>query len=61
MQKNLYDSWITIPHVTHFDEADITILEQQRSDLNEISAQKITPLSFVVKAVSLAFREISNI
>ena len=55
--KNLYDSWITIPHVTHFDEADITILEQQRSDLNEISAQKITPLSFVVKAVSLALEK----
>ncbi len=55
--KNLYDSWATIPHVTHFDEADITVLEQQRSDLNKISAQKITPLSFVVKAVSLALEE----
>lgn len=55
--KNLYGSWANIPHVTHFDEADITVLEQQRSDLNEISAQKITPLSFVVKAVSLALEK----
>ena len=42
---NLYESWASIPHVTHFDEADITVLEQQRADLNKISAQKITPLS----------------
>ena len=54
---NLYESWASIPHVTHFDEADITVLEQQRADLNKISAQKITPLSFVVKAVSLALEE----
>lgn len=54
---NLYESWASIPHVTHFDEADITLLEQQRADLNKISAQKITPLSFVVKAVSLALEE----
>jgi len=54
---NLYESWASIPHVTHFDEADITLLESQRADLNKISAQKITPLSFVVKAVSLALEE----
>ena len=54
---NLYESWASIPHVTHFDEADITLLEQQRADLNKISAQKITPLSFVVKAVSMALEE----
>ncbi len=55
--NNLYDAWSSIPHVTHFDEADFTLLEEQRTELNRISAQKITPLAFIAKAVSMALEE----
>lgn len=52
--KNLTESWQTIPHVTHFDEADITILETQRFELNKISEQKISLLAYLAKAVAMA-------
>tara|TARA_Y100000748_G_scaffold152896_1_gene127874 strand:+ start:3504 stop:4703 length:1200 start_codon:yes stop_codon:yes gene_type:complete len=52
--KNLTQSWQSIPHVSHFEEADITKIEKQRKDLNEISAIKITPLAYIIKATSLA-------
>ncbi len=55
--KNLTQSWQSIPHVSHFEEADITKIEKQRKDLNEISAIKITPLAYIVKATSLALNE----
>lgn len=51
----LHRSWVTIPHVTHFDEADISGLEQFRKELN--SGRKddepaFSPLVFVTKAVA---------
>jgi len=55
--KNLTQSWQSIPHVSHFEEADITKIERQRVDLNKISAIKITPLSYIIKATSLALEE----
>ncbi len=55
--KNLTQSWQSIPHVSHFEEADITKIERQREDLNKISAIKITPLSYIIKATSLALEE----
>ena len=55
--KNLTQSWQSIPHVSHFEEADITKIEKQRKDLNEISAIKITPLAYIIKATSLALEE----
>ncbi len=55
--KNLTQSWQSIPHVSHFEEADITKIERQRKDLNKISAIKITPLSYIIKATSLALEE----
>lgn len=55
--KNLTKSWQSIPHVSHFEEIDITKIEQQRSELNKISSVKITPLSYLVKSVSLALKE----
>ena len=55
--KNLTQSWQSIPHVSHFEEADITRIEKQRKDLNEISAIKITPLAYIIKATSLALKE----
>ncbi len=55
--KNLSKSWQSIPHVAHFEEADITKIEKQRRDLNKISAIKITPLAYIIKATSLALEE----
>jgi pyruvate dehydrogenase E2 component (dihydrolipoamide acetyltransferase) len=56
--KNLHQSWVTIPHVTHFDEADITEMERFRGELNHRGegTTKITPLAFFVKAVTLTLK-----
>ena len=46
-------NWVMIPHVTQFDEADITDLEAFRARVNEENAKsgvKITPLAFLIKA-----------
>ncbi|MCE2744751.1 MAG: dihydrolipoyllysine-residue acetyltransferase [Burkholderiales bacterium] len=50
---NLHRNWVMIPHVTQFDEADITDLEQFRKDTNSALAKqgvKLTMLAFVMKA-----------
>lgn len=50
---NLARNWAMIPHVTQFDEADITDLEQFRKDANaalEKQGVKVTMLAFVMKA-----------
>jgi pyruvate dehydrogenase E2 component (dihydrolipoamide acetyltransferase) len=54
---NVHRSWVSIPHVTQFDEADITALEDFRkleSDKLKESGIKLTILAFVCKAVSKA-------
>lgn len=56
---HLQKSWTTIPHVTHFDEADITELEVFRKELNregEKAGLKYSPLVFVIKAVVAALK-----
>ncbi|AEP30769.1 dihydrolipoyllysine-residue acetyltransferase [Brumicola nitratireducens] len=59
---NLHRNWVTIPHVTQFDEADITELEEFRKEQNAIAEKrklgvKITPLVFMMKAVADAMKE----
>ena len=54
---NLHRNWVMIPHVTQFDEADITELEDFRKAQNAEEAKrdtgmKITPLVFIMKAVA---------
>jgi hypothetical protein len=52
--SRLHASWVNLPHVTQFDEADITDMEAARVKLKErATAQgvKLTPLSFVLRAV----------
>jgi len=51
--KNLFSSWSSIPHVTHFEEVDITNLETHRRMLNEVSKNKISLLAYIVKACSI--------
>lgn len=55
--NNLSKAWNSIPHVTHFEEADITKLEKQRKELNKLGKVKITPLAFIIKAVAIALLE----
>jgi pyruvate dehydrogenase E2 component (dihydrolipoamide acetyltransferase) len=53
-------NWVMIPHVTQFDEADITDLEAFRARVNEENAKsgvKVTPLAFLVKACVAALRK----
>ncbi|WP_448212911.1 dihydrolipoyllysine-residue acetyltransferase [Colwellia sp. MEBiC06753] len=57
----LHRSWVTIPHVTQFDEADITDVEAFRKEQNVLAEKqklgfKITPLVFIMKAVADALR-----
>jgi pyruvate dehydrogenase E2 component (dihydrolipoamide acetyltransferase) len=56
----LQAAWINIPHVTQFDESDITELEQLRVSLKEKAAAagvKVTPLAFIIQAAVRAMRE----
>jgi pyruvate dehydrogenase E2 component (dihydrolipoamide acetyltransferase) len=57
---NLHRSWVTVPHVTQFDEADVTELEafrqEHRADA-ERRGTKLTFLPFLVMAVAKALRE----
>jgi pyruvate dehydrogenase E2 component (dihydrolipoamide acetyltransferase) len=53
-------NWVMIPHVTQFDEADITELEAFRARVNEEIAKsgvKVTPLAFLIKAVVAALKK----
>ncbi len=57
---NLARNWVTIPHVTHNDEADITELEAWRKQLNEEQGRegvKVTMVSFLVLASVSALKE----
>jgi pyruvate dehydrogenase E2 component (dihydrolipoamide acetyltransferase) len=56
----LQAAWINIPHVTQYDEADITELEALRASLKGKAAEKgvkVTPLAFIVQASLRALRE----
>lgn len=56
---NMHRSWLNVPHVTQFDDADITELEAFRDTLKaegEKRGIKITPLPFLLKACALALR-----
>lgn len=58
---NLHRNWVTIPHVTQFEEADITDLEIFRKEQNAVAEKrklgvKITPLVFMMKAVADALK-----
>ncbi len=61
--KYLMNSWTNIPHVTNHDEADITELEEFRTSLTDIytgQKKKITPLAFIVKALTASLKKFPN-
>ena len=61
--KYLINSWTNIPHVTNHDEADITELEEFRTSLTDVytgERKKITPLAFIVKALTSSLKRFPN-
>lgn len=57
----LHRNWVTVPHVTQFDEADITELEARRKAMAAEYSEKgikITPLVFMMKAVVATMKEL---
>lgn len=57
---HLHRSWVTVPHVTQFDDADITELEAFRKSLAKEAEKKsvrLTPLIFLMKAVVSSLQE----
>jgi pyruvate dehydrogenase E2 component (dihydrolipoamide acetyltransferase) len=60
----LHASWVNVPHVTQFDEADITELEDLRGRLKQTAQQagiKLTPLAFIVRACMRALQEFPTV
>jgi pyruvate dehydrogenase E2 component (dihydrolipoamide acetyltransferase) len=58
--KNLHRNWVKIPHVTFYDDADISDLEDFRKSKKAVAEKmgvRITPLSFLVKAAAVALQE----
>lgn len=55
---NLHRNWVMIPHVTQFDEADITDLEALRKEFNEKENKvKLTLLAFLMKALVASLKK----
>jgi pyruvate dehydrogenase E2 component (dihydrolipoamide acetyltransferase) len=60
---NLHRNWVMIPHVTHYDEADITDLEAFRKQTNEAHAKedvKVTMVALMIKAVVATLQTYPN-
>jgi pyruvate dehydrogenase E2 component (dihydrolipoamide acetyltransferase) len=58
--RNMSQNWLTVPHVTQFEEADVTDLEEFRAaqkSLSEKKGIKLSPLPFIVKACAQALTE----
>jgi pyruvate dehydrogenase E2 component (dihydrolipoamide acetyltransferase) len=59
---NLHRNWVSIPHVTNNEEADVTELEAFRKKLNaENPSAKVTMLAFVIKAVVAALKAFPDV
>ena len=60
---HLVNSWNTIPHVTHHDEADITEMEEFRNSITDTftgEKKKFSPLSFIIKALVATLKLFPN-
>lgn len=59
-RDSMHRSWVNLPHVTQWDEADVTDLEEFRADMKaDMDKRKIklTPVAFLLKAAANALRE----
>jgi len=57
---NMQRSWLNVPHVTQFDDADITDLEAFRKSMKAEGEQrgiKVTPVAFMIKAIAVALQQ----
>ena len=57
---NMQRSWLNVPHVTQYDDADVTDLESFRASLKDEAARKgtkLTPLPFMLKACAVALKD----
>ncbi|MBI2783908.1 MAG: 2-oxo acid dehydrogenase subunit E2 [Gammaproteobacteria bacterium] len=57
---NMHRSWLNVPHVTQFDDADISELETFRQTCKgeaETRGVKLTPVPFILKACAIALRD----
>ena len=54
---NLLNSWQQVPHVTHFEEIDVTSIEKYRKTLNQTTATKVTPLAYLIRYLSETLME----
>ena len=58
--SNMQRSWLNVPHVTQFDETDITDLDAFRKSLKsqaEARGVRITPVAFLLKAIGIALKD----
>jgi len=57
---NLHRNWVQIPHITNYDEADVTSIEELRSEVNAEQAKsggpKLTMLAFLIRACVAALQ-----
>src|SRR5262245_37703560 len=61
--RNLHRAWLTVAHVTQFDEADITDLEafrRSKADAAKARGAKLTLLAFLMKAVAVVLEDFSG-
>lgn len=61
--ENMHKSWLNVPHVTQFDEADITEMEAFRKSQKRVAEEKgtkLTPLPFILKACAYALNRYSQ-
>jgi len=57
---NMQRNWLNVPHVTQFDEADITEMDSFRKSLKSESdarGVRISPVAFLIKAIAIALQE----
>ena len=57
---NMQRNWLNVPHVTQFDEADITDMDSFRKSLkreSEVRGIRISPVAFLIKAIGIALQE----
>lgn len=62
--RNLHRAWLTVPHVTQFDEADITELEEFRKSKKAEAKERgvsLTPLAFFLKATAVTLQDFPNV
>lgn len=58
--NNMQRNWLNVPHVTQFDDADITEMDSFRKSLKaegEMRGVRVTPVAFLVKAIATALED----